>query len=56
MFVDKRGKRFVAEDARRDVLRDAILNLPEKFGYAIVDIDGFNSYNQVVRDARNERS
>lgn len=29
VFVDKRGKRFVAEDARRDVLRDAILNLPE---------------------------
>ena len=50
VFVDKRGKRFVAEDARRDVLRDAILNLPEKFGYAIVDNDGFNSYNQVVRD------
>lgn len=40
----------MAEDARRDVLRDAILNLPEKFGYAIVDNDGFNSYNQVVRD------
>ncbi len=50
IFVNKRGKRFVAEDARRDVLRDAILNLPEKFGYAIVDSDGFNSYNQIVRD------
>ncbi|WP_304407565.1 FAD-dependent oxidoreductase, partial [Turicimonas muris] len=50
IFVDKRGKRFVSEDARRDVLRDAILNLPEKFGYAIVDNDGFNSYNQIVRD------
>lgn len=50
IFVDKRGKRFVAEDARRDVLRDAILDLPEKYGFAIVDNDGFNSYNQVVRD------
>lgn len=50
VFVNKRGKRFVSEDARRDVLRDAILNLPEKYGFAIVDIDGFNSYNQVVRD------
>lgn len=50
VFVNKQGKRFVAEDARRDVLRDAILNLPEKYGFAIVDNDGFNSYNQIVRD------
>lgn len=50
IFVNKQGKRFVSEDARRDVLRDAILDLPEKYGFAIVDSDGFNSYNQVVRD------
>ncbi len=41
IYVDQRGKRFVAEDQRRDVLRDAVLNLPEKYGYVIVDADGF---------------
>lgn len=41
IYVDQRGKRFVAEDARRDVLRDAVLNLPEKYGYVVVDADGF---------------
>lgn len=41
IYVDQRGQRFVAEDERRDVLRDAVLNLPEKYGYVIVDADGF---------------
>ena len=41
IYVDLRGKRFVHEDARRDVLRDAVLNLPEQWGYVIVDADGF---------------
>lgn len=41
IYVDQRGHRFVAEDARRDVLRDAVLALPEKYGYVIVDADGF---------------
>ena len=41
IYVDQRGQRFVAEDARRDVLRDAVLALPEKYGFVIVDADGF---------------
>lgn len=41
IYVDQRGHRFVAEDARRDVLRDAVLALPEKYGFVIVDADGF---------------
>ena len=53
IYVDQRGHRFVAEDERRDVLRDAVLNLPEKYGFCIVDKDGFDSYNEAVRiDAR----
>ncbi len=41
IYVDQRGQRFVAEDARRDILRDAVLALPEKYGYVIVDAEGF---------------
>jgi flavocytochrome c len=41
IMVGKAGKRIVAEDARRDVIRDAILAEPEKFAFTIVDADGF---------------
>ena len=50
IFVDKRGKRFVAEDERRDVLREAILNLPEKFGFTVLDDDVFQGYDKITRD------
>lgn len=49
IFVDKRGKRFVREDERRDVLRDAVLALPEGYAYCIVDNDGLKSYNVVMQ-------
>ena len=52
IYVNQRGQRFVAEDARRDVLRDAVLNLPEKYGYVIVDAEGFAATpNAAQRDA-----
>lgn len=50
IFVDKRGKRFVAEDERRDVLREAILNLPEKYGYTVLDDEVFQGYDKITRD------
>lgn len=50
IFVGPDAKRFVAEDERRDVLRDAILNLPEKFGYTVVDNDGFLHNDAVVQE------
>lgn len=43
IFVNQQGKRFAAEDERRDVLRDIVLGLPEKHGYCIVDNDGYSA-------------
>ncbi len=43
IFVDHFGKRFIREDDRRDVLRDKILELPQRHGYVIVDNQGFLS-------------
>ena len=51
IFVGPDAKRFVAEDERRDVLRDAILNLPEKFGYTVVDNDGFLHNDSAVQES-----
>jgi len=50
IFVDKRGQRFVAEDERRDVLREAILNLPEKYGFTVLDDEVFQGYDKITRD------
>ena len=41
IMVDKSGKRFVAEDARRDVIRDAILNIQDQTAFAVQDSNGF---------------
>lgn len=50
IFVDKKGKRFVAEDERRDVLREAILNLPEKYGFTVLDNEVFQGYDKITKD------
>ena len=50
IMVDKRGKRFVAEDERRDVLREAVLNLPEKFAFTVIDNAVYLSYDSMVRE------
>lgn len=41
IFVNQEGRRFIREDGPRDALRDAVLALPGKFAYTIVDADGF---------------
>lgn len=41
IMVDKSGKRFVAEDARRDEIRDAILNIRDQTAFAVQDSNGF---------------
>ena len=33
IYVDKRGNRIVNEGERRDVIRDAVLGTPERYGY-----------------------
>ena len=49
IMVDKQGKRFVAEDERRDVIREAILNLPEKYGFTVLDDTVYQGYDQTTR-------
>ncbi len=41
IFVDVEGKRFVAEDERRDVVANAILQAPKKIAFGIRDADGY---------------
>jgi urocanate reductase len=51
IMVDKRGKRFVAEDERRDTIRDAVLNLPEKYGFTVIDDAVFKTYDKMQQNA-----
>ena len=41
IFTNTEGKRFIHEDARRDVLRDAMLDQPGMVAWSFVDADGF---------------
>lgn len=41
IFTNLKGERFIHEDARRDVLRDAMLAQPEMIAWTIIDADGF---------------
>lgn len=45
IMVGLDGKRFVAEDARRDVIRDAVLSLPKQTAFSIIDQNGFDETN-----------
>lgn len=41
VFVNHEGRRFVAEDSRRDVLRDAVLAQPKMEAFPVIDAVGF---------------
>lgn len=41
LFINLNGQRFIKEDARRDVLRDAMLDQPKAVAWTLVDADGF---------------
>lgn len=41
IFVNKEGKRFINEDARRDVMRDAVLAQTDAIAFNMVDGAGF---------------
>lgn len=45
LMVDRKGQRFVAEDSRRDVIREAILSLPDQTGFSIIDSEGYAALN-----------
>ena len=49
IFVDKTGRRFIREDAPRDVFRDGILALPQREAFVLLDDDGFRSHPEVFR-------
>ena len=46
IFVNKQGKRFVAEDSRRDVIRDATLAQTDQTVYQLTDSVGFAADNK----------
>ena len=41
LFINLNGQRFIKEDARRDVLRDAMLDQPKAIAWTLVDADDF---------------
>ena len=43
IFVNESGDRFIAEDQRRDVIRDAVLAQPHKIAFPILDQKGFDA-------------
>lgn len=49
ILINTDGKRFVNEDSRRDVLRDAVLSQPGRSCFVIVDREGFESYDLLMR-------
>lgn len=53
IWINREGKRFVAEDSRRDVLRESLLSLPERTCFAIVDKKGFDFLDKEHQDAIN---
>ena len=50
IFVNKEGKRYVAEDARRDVIRDATLAQTDQTVFQLVDVDGFVENNKYYNE------
>ena len=51
IIVDKNGKRFVREDERRDVIRDAVLTQPNQTAWGVLDQARFDMINQGQKDA-----
>ena len=51
IFVNKNGDRFIAEDQRRDVVAGAVLALPTKICYPILDVNGYNGMKTGARKA-----
>lgn len=49
ILVDHEGRRFIREDGRRDLIRDAVLALRPAYGFVIVDDNGFRRYNRLIQ-------
>lgn len=48
IMVNKQAERFINEDARRDVIRDAILAQPDSLAFSVVDDDGLHTQDHIV--------
>ncbi len=48
IMVNKKAVRFINEDARRDVIRDAILAQPDRLAFSVVDDDGLHTQDHIV--------
>lgn len=49
ILLDADGRRFVAEDGRRDAIRDRVTALPGGLARILIDDDGFRSYNRSIQ-------
>lgn len=50
VFINKEGKRYVAEDQRRDVIRDATLAQTDGIVYPLTDSIGFEANNRFYNE------
>lgn len=50
IFLNKEGKRYVAEDSRRDVIRDATLAQTDQTVFPVCDEDGFVKNNEYYNE------
>ncbi len=49
ILINAKGKRFIREDASRSQIRDAVLRLPKKMAFILVDSEGLRSYSKLVQ-------
>lgn len=49
ILVNSEGNRFTDEGARRDLLKEAVLAQPGKMCFSVIDNDGFESYDLLMR-------
>lgn len=60
IFINKKGERFVAEDERRDVMTNALLDQPDALLYVIVDSQVYpnendkNNFNESIKELVDE--
>lgn len=50
IFVNKEGKRYVAEDNRRDVIRDATLAQTDQTVFQLCDTDGYEEHKKFYHE------
>ncbi len=49
ILVNSEGNRFTDEGESRNLLKEAVLNQPGKMCFSVIDNDGFNSYDLLMR-------